>query len=57
MKRMSIIFVALARSAKHESLLHHYLGDRDLEAHCGQLVREYMNSARRAKACETRVVS
>jgi hypothetical protein len=52
MKRLSTCFVALARSAKHEALLYHLLGDREQEAHCEELVRGYMHSARTSKSNE-----
>lgn len=50
MKRLSTCFVALARCAEHEAQLYHRLGDRMEEEHSRQLVRHYMDSARRFKA-------
>jgi len=50
MKCLSTHFVALARSAHRESMLYHSLGDHDMEEFCGQLVRDYMDRARHAKA-------
>lgn len=55
MKRLSICFVALARSAEHQANLYHQLGDKDEEEHSRQLVRHYMDAARRSKSNEVRV--
>ena len=55
MKRLSTCFVALARSAEHTAILYHHLGDRDQEEHSRQLVRHYMDAARRAKTNELRI--
>lgn len=52
MKRLSTCFVALARSAEHVALLYHCLGDSEQEEHARQLVRHYMDAARRAKTNE-----
>lgn len=52
---MSTAFVALARSAEHEAIIYHRLGDREEEEHSRQLVRYYMDSARQFKANEVRV--
>lgn len=50
MKRLSTCFVALARSAEHEALIYHRLGDDSEEEHARQLVRHYMDAARIAKS-------
>lgn len=50
MKHLTACFVALARSAEHEAMLYHLLGDAMQEEHARQLVRHYMDSARRFKA-------
>lgn len=49
MKNLTACFVALARSAEHTAMLFHRLGDRDEEEHARQMVRHYMDSARRFK--------
>lgn len=55
MKRMSTSFVALARIADHEACIYHRLGDKDEEEHSRQLVRHYMDAARKAKRNEVRI--
>lgn len=55
MKRLSVCFVALARSADHEACIYHRLGDKDEEEHARQLVRHYMDAARRSKNNEVRI--
>lgn len=52
MKRLSPCFVALARSAEHQAIIYHHLGDQVEEEHSRQLVRHYMDAARRAKSHE-----
>jgi hypothetical protein len=41
--------VNLARSAEHAATLYHHLGDVAEEEHARQLVRHYMDSARRTR--------
>lgn len=54
MKRLTTCFVALARSAEHEAQLYHRLGDAMEEEHSRQLVRHYMDAARRFKLNQPR---
>lgn len=57
MKRLAICFVALARIASREAAIYHRLGDIDEEEHARQLVRHYLDSARRSKTQEVRYAS
>lgn len=49
MKALYACFVALARSAHHEAMLHHRLGHIQAEAQSLELVHQHMVSARRSK--------